>query len=174
MTRGCPKHGNVSCDYRSARFWTRGTRPGCAGPAATISSSATYLSRRSTPSASRTRSWSNGPGRFTRSRSCSSLKDPARLSESPATRSTRWSRPPPESRRGVTPSVSASRHPKCFATTFTFRTRSGGQRLCLLRRALMSSTSSVICGRACSTADNQPIGNSRYSPLYIRTPLEFA
>jgi hypothetical protein len=56
MAMGSPKHGNVFCNHRSARSWTRGTRPGCAAPAATTSSSATYLSRRSTPSASRTRS----------------------------------------------------------------------------------------------------------------------
>jgi hypothetical protein len=51
---------------------------------------------------------------------------------------------------------------------------SGGQRLSLPRRALMYSTSSVICGRACSTAGNRPTGNLRYSPPCIRTPSEFA
>ncbi|MGA7866951.1 MAG: acyl-CoA dehydrogenase family protein [Stellaceae bacterium] len=85
---GVPKQGNVSCDYRSARSWTRGTRPGCAAPAATISPSATYSFRRSLPSASRTLSWSNGPARFTRSRLCSSRRDLARHSGSPATQST--------------------------------------------------------------------------------------
>ena len=89
MLMGCPKHGNVSCDYLSARSLTRGTQPGCAAPAATTSSFATFSSRKSTPSVSRTHSWSSGRGRFTRSPSCLSRKDRVQHSASPAMRSMR-------------------------------------------------------------------------------------
>ena len=87
-TGGCRKRGNVFCDCRNARSWIPGTRPGSAVPVATISPSATSSCLKSTPSASKTPSLSNGLGRFTPSRSCSSRRDPAQRSGSPVARST--------------------------------------------------------------------------------------
>jgi len=71
----CRKHGSVSCDYRNAKSWIRGTRPDCAARAVMISSSTTYSFRRGTPSASGARSWSNGPGRGTRFLLCSCCRE---------------------------------------------------------------------------------------------------
>ena len=84
----CPKLANVFCDCRNAKSWIPGTPPGSAVRVATISPSATSLCRESTPSASKTPSWSNGLVRFTPSRSCSSRRGPAQRSGSPAMRST--------------------------------------------------------------------------------------
>ena len=78
------------------------------------------------------------------------------------------------SRPGATRSVSASRLPKCCATTSTCRTRWGAPRRFSPPRAPITSTSWAICGRPCSTAGSRPRGSSRYSPPPIRTSSAFA